>query len=132
MLTSAEAYRSWGARFFPAGLTGDLPSPASAVVPAPGLEEALPRLAKETPNLAVQGSVARGGEVLLISFRIGAGGRLETPGREDRERLLAIAGQAGGGEYLVGLRRFEGHPRRGDLLRLKAEVDPEGILEAVR
>ena len=132
MLTSAEAYRSWGARFFPAGLTGNLPSPASAVVPAPGLEEALPRLAKETPNLAVQGSVARGGEVLLISFRIGAGGRLETPGREDRERLLAIAGQAGGGEYLVGLRRFEGCPRRGDLLRLKAEVDPEGILEAVR
>jgi FAD/FMN-containing dehydrogenase len=46
MLSSAEAYRAWGARFFPAGLTGDLPSPAQAVVPVPGLEDALLRLGR--------------------------------------------------------------------------------------
>jgi len=132
MLSSAEAYRSWGARFFPAGLTGDLPSPASAIVPLSGLEGALLQLDEEAPQLAVQGSVARGGEALLISFRIGASGRLETPGEEDRGTLLRIARQAGGGEYLVGLRRYAAHPRRDELLRLKEEVDPKGILQAVR
>jgi glycolate oxidase len=132
LLASAEAYRSWGARFFPVGLTGDLPSPASAVVPVPGLEGALPRLAKETSHLAVQGSVARGGEVLLISFRIGAGRRLETPEEADREALLRVAQEAGGGEYLVGLRRFEVHPLREELLQLKQEVDPKGILQTPR
>src|SRR5215217_7666716 len=121
MLSSAEAYRSWGARFFPAGLTGDLPIPATAVVPVAGLEEALPRLGQEVQHLAVQGSVARGGEALLISFRIGGSRRLETPDEADREALLRIAQEAGGGEYLVGLRRFEGDPRREELLQLKKE-----------
>jgi glycolate oxidase len=132
MLSSAEAYRSWGARFFPAGLTGDLPTPATAVVPVTGLEEALSRLGQEVQHLAVQGSVARGGEALLISFRIGDSGRLETPDEADREALLRIAQEAGGGEYLVGLRRFEGDPRREELLQLKKEVDPKGILEVPR
>jgi len=132
MLSSAEAYRSWGARFFPAGLTGDLPSPAQAVVPVAGLEEVFLQLGKEAPQLAVQGSVARGGEVLLTSFGIGANENPETPGEEDRGVLLRISRQAGGGEYLVGLRRYEDHPRREELLRLKEEVDPKGILQTLR
>ena len=132
MLSSAEAYRVWGTRFFPAGLTGELPVPATAVVRTAGLEEALPLLAKEAPDLAVQGSVARGGEALLLTFRLGADGRLETPDERDRETLLRVAGQAGGGEYLVGLRRYQDHPRRDELLRLKEEADPKGILPAVR
>jgi glycolate oxidase len=132
MLSSAGAYRAWGTRFFPAGLTGDLPSPAQAVATVPGLEEALFRLGQETPHLAVQASVARGGEALLTGFRIGDSGRPETPGEGDREALLRIAEEAGGGEYLVGLRRFEGSPRRDELLRLKEEVDPKGILGALR
>jgi glycolate oxidase len=131
MLSSAEAYRTWGARFFPAGLTGDLPPPAQAVVPVAGLEEALLQLEKEAPQLAVQGSLARGGELLLTTFRIGTGERLEMPDEGDRGALLRISRQAGGGEYLVGLRHYEGHPRREVLLRLKNDVDPNGILPAV-
>ena len=132
MLAPAETYRVWGTRFFPAGLTGDLPSPATAVVPVAGLEEALPRLAEQTPDLALQGSISRGGDVLLLSFRPGDGGRFETPREEEKEALLRVAREARGGQYLVGLRRYEVHPRRDDLLRLKEEVDPEGILPAVR
>jgi len=131
MLSSAEAYRAWGTRFFPAGLTGDLPSPAQAVVPVPGLEDALLRLG-EAPYLAVQASVARGGEALLTGFRIGDSGSPETPGEGDREALLRIAEEAGGGEYLVGLEHFEDSPRRDEFLRLKDEVDPKGILGALR
>jgi glycolate oxidase len=131
MLSSAEAYRAWGARFFPAGLTGDLPSPAQAVVPVPGLEDALLRLG-EAPYLAVQAAVARGGEALLTRFRIGDSGRPETPGEADREALLRIAEDSGGCEYLVSLQRFEDSPRRDELLRLKDEVDPKGILGALR
>ena len=89
-------------------------------------------MGQEVQRLAVQGSVARGGEALLISFRIGGSGRLETPDQADREALLQIAQEAGGGEYLVGLRRFEGGPRREELLQRKKEVDPKGILEAPR
>lgn len=132
LLSSAEAYRSWGARFFPAGLTGDLPVPTPAMVPIPGLEEIHLRLQDEAAHLAVQGTISRGGETLLIAFRIGEDGRLQTPGEKDREALLRIARQAGGGEYLVGLRRYEGYPRRDALLQLKDEVDPGGILGAVR
>lgn len=132
MLSSAEAYRIWGSRFFPAGLTGDLPSPAQTVVPVSGLEEVLLRLGEEAPRLAVQASVARGKEVLLTSFRIGADEHLEMPGEEDRAVLLRVSREASGGEYLVGLRRYEGHPRREEMLRLKKEVDPKGILQALR
>jgi glycolate oxidase len=132
MLSPAEAYRSWGARFFPAGPAGDLPTPATATVQVLSLGEALLRLEDEAAHLAVQGTVARGGEVLLITFRIGEEGGVETPGEEDQEILLRIARQAGGGEYLVGLRRYENHPSRDALLRLKEEVDPKGILQAAR
>ena len=132
MLPPAEAYRSWGARFFPAGLTGDLPAPAQAVVPVAGLEEALLRLGEEATQLAVQGSVARGGVALLTSFRLGSEGRLEILDERDSDTLLRVARQAGGDDYLVGLRRYQDHPRREKLLRLKEEVDPQGILPAVR
>jgi hypothetical protein len=54
------------------------------------------------------------------------------PGEEDQDVLLRIARQVGGGEYLVGLRRYENHPNRDALLRLKEEVDPRGILQAAR
>jgi hypothetical protein len=101
-------------------------------VPVPGLGEALLRLEDEAAHLAVQGIVARGGEVLLITFRIGEEGDVETPGEEDQDVLIRIARQAGGGEYLVGLRRYENHPSRDTLLRLKEEVDPRGILQAAR
>jgi hypothetical protein len=89
-------------------------------------------LEDEAAHLAVQGTVARGGEVLLISFRIGEEGGTETPSEEDQEILLRIARQAGGGEYLVGLRRYEDSPRRDARARLKEEVDPKGILQAAR
>ena len=132
MLGSAEAYRSWGARFFPVSPTGELPTPATAVVPVPGLQEALTRLESEVAHLGVQGTVASGGSVMLMAFRIGEGGGLETPDEADREAMTRIARQAGGGEYLVGLRRYEGHPRREALLRFKEEIDPKDILRSAR
>jgi len=132
MLGSAEAYRSWGARFFPVSPTGEFPTPATAVVPVPGLQEALTRLESEVAHLGVQGTVASGGSVMLMAFRIGEGGGLETPDEADREAMTRIARQAGGGEYLVGLRRYEGHPRREALLRFKEEIDPKDILGSAR
>ena len=132
MLGSAEAYRSWGARFFPVSPTGELPTPATAVVPVPGLQEALIRLESEVAHLGVQGTVASGGSVMLMAFRIGEGGGLENPDEADREAMTRIARQAGGGEYLVGLRRYEGHPRREALLRFKEEIDPKDILGSAR
>jgi len=132
MLGSAEAYRSWGARFFPVSPTGELPTPATAVVPVPGLQEALIRLESEVAHLGVQGTVASGGSVMLMAFRIGEGGGLENPDEADREAMTRIARQAGGGEYLVGVRRYEGHPRREALLRFKEEIDPKDILGSAR
>ena len=132
MLGSAEAYRSWGARFFPVSPTGEFPTPATAVVPVPGLQEALIRLESEVAHLGVQGTVASGGSVMLMAFRIGEGGGLENPDEADREAMTRIARQAGGGEYLVGLRRYEGHPRREALLRFKEEIDPKDILGSAR
>lgn len=132
MLGSAEAYRSWGARFFPVSPTGEFPTPATAVVPVPGLQEALTRLESEVAHLGVQGTVASGGSVMLMAFRIGEGGGLENPDEADREAMTRIARQAGGGEYLVGLRRYEGHPRREALLRFKEEIDPKDILGSAR
>lgn len=126
-LPAAEAYRAWGARFFPAGALGDVPSPAHALVPVGGLTEALPEIKAEAGGLVVQGTVARAGETLLTAFRAGEADGLETPGERDAEILLAVAGRAGGGEYAVGLRRYAG-PRRDALVRFKEEVDPEGLL----
>lgn len=130
LLPTAEAYRVWGARFFPAGAHGDVPTPKPALVPVAGLAEALPAIEAEADGLVTQGSVARDGETLLTVFRIGESG-LETPRERDAEALLGVVRRAGGGEYAVGLRRYAG-PRRDALVRFKEEVDPEGILGSAR
>jgi glycolate oxidase len=128
-LSTAEAYRAWGARFFPAGAHGALPTPAPALLPVAGLERALPEIRSDAGRLVAQGTVGRDGETLLTTFRTGEGGRLETPGEKDAEALLQVIRRAGGDEYGVGLRRYTG-PRRDALVRFKNEVDPEGILGA--
>ncbi len=127
-LPAAEAYRVWGSRFFPAGHTGEIPSPTGALVPVEGLGETLTRLGREAPQLVVQGSLSRSGEVLLISFRLAPDGSLRTLGENERELLSGIASGSGGGRYVVGLRRLMHAPRAEVLRRFKRDVDPGCIL----
>ena len=109
----------------------ETPFPAAALVPLCGLGEALARLQTEAPELAVQGSLARGGVVLLRAFRL-AGGVPQSPEEGDAEALLRAAKGAGGGDYLVGLRGVEADPERDEAVRrLRSEVDPKGILRPV-
>lgn len=131
LLATAEAYRAWGARFFPAGAHYDVPSPAHVLVPVAGLAQALPGLKAEAGDLVVQGTIARDGESLITAFRAEGGGGLETPFEQDVKTLLAVARRAGGREYAVGVRRYTG-ARRDALVRLQKEVDPQGILGAGR
>ena len=131
MLPPAETYRAWGGRFFPAGLSGETPFPYAVLIPNSGLADVLLRLEREAANLALQGTLVKGGDAQLLAFR-NVDGRLESPGTSDKESLLQLAREAGGGEYAVGLRRYRGHPRYDVLQRFKSEVDPKGILGAIR
>lgn len=126
-LPLADAYRAWGGRFFPAGLSGETPSPGNALVPDSGLSEILHQLEHEAVAFAVQGTITAEGDALLLAFRAGDG-RLESFGPDDAENLLRLARQAGGGEYVAGLHRYQGNPRYDALRRFKSEVDPKGVL----
>jgi hypothetical protein len=68
-LSVPESYRVWGERFFP--MAPSRPSPTSAqraLVPPEEFAEALLETRNRLANVAVQGTVARSGEVLLLSF----------------------------------------------------------------
>lgn len=68
-LSAAESYRVWGERFFP--VAPSRPAPASALralVPRAEIAEALLEARDRSANAAVQGTVARSGEVLLLAF----------------------------------------------------------------
>lgn len=124
LLGRAEAYRVWGARFFPTGAPNAPHSFATALVPDFGVKDTLERLESEPQSFAVQGTVARDGEVLLLVFA--AGGRdLDENGRE---AVARAARESGGGEYATGLRRREGSPEMDALRRFKSAVDPDSIL----
>lgn len=97
-LPTLTAFRVWGERFFPAKPSGRTPHPGKALVPLAGLSKALGGL--ENLGLAVSGSVARAGEVLLLGFLPGAErGRPGNPGELNREKMLDIVRSAGGREY---------------------------------
>ena len=69
VLPAAESYRVWGERFFP--MAPSRPTPTSAqrtLVPMTELAEALLATRGHSTDTAVQGTVARTGEVLLLTF----------------------------------------------------------------
>jgi FAD/FMN-containing dehydrogenase len=69
MLPAAESYRAWGERFFP--MAPSRPTPTSAqrtLVPMTEVTDALLATRNRSTDPAVQGTVARSGEILLLAF----------------------------------------------------------------
>jgi FAD/FMN-containing dehydrogenase len=69
LLPAAESYRVWGERFFP--MAPSQPTPTSAqrtLVPMTELPEALLDTRERSTDPAIQGTVSRSGEVLLLTF----------------------------------------------------------------
>lgn len=130
VLTRAEAYRVWGARFFPAGAPDAPHSFATALVPLSGLSDALRRLESAASQVAVQGTVARDGRVLLLGFGGDGSGAPQDLDADGSEVVARAARESGGGEYATGLRRLEGVPEKEALRRFKKEADPDSILGA--
>ncbi len=67
-LPAAEAHRVWGARFFPVSPSHETPVPGGSLVPVDQLAPALSRLEHQAATLAIQGSVSRSGEVVLLTL----------------------------------------------------------------
>lgn len=67
-LSAAEAYRVWGTRFFPVSPSHGTPAPNGSLVPMEQLAPALARLERPAGTLAIQGSVSRSGEVVLLAL----------------------------------------------------------------
>ena len=70
-LLAAEAYRVWGARFFPVSPSRETPTPYGILVPVDRLAPALRRFEFPLGTVGLQGSVSRSGEVVLLE--LGAG-----------------------------------------------------------
>ena len=71
LLPAAESYRVWGERFFP--MAPSRPTPTSTqrtLVPMAELPEALLDTRERSTDAAVQGTVSRSGEVLLLAFDV--------------------------------------------------------------
>lgn len=126
LLPPAEAFRVWGERFFPAGGAGELPNPARVMTPVSGVAGLLGRLQLEAGELALQGTVARHGEVLVLAFRPDAD-RLESPDAAEEKTLLQAARAAGGKEYAGGL-YYRKDADLAALRQFKEKADPRRIL----
>jgi FAD/FMN-containing dehydrogenase len=70
-LSAAEAHRAWGERFFPvtpAGLPPRFPALSRDLVSLVDFPQKLSEVEDRPGNAAIQGTVARSGEVLLLSL----------------------------------------------------------------
>src|SRR5829696_2156440 len=66
LLSAAEAYRVWGARFFPVSRSQETPTPEGVLV---GINRSAPVIRRSTTvpgTVALQGSVSRSGAVVLL------------------------------------------------------------------
>lgn len=97
-LPAADAHRIWGSRFYPSGVAGGAPYPGSVLLPLEGLEYVLSQTGSRLGTVALQGSVSRTGEVLLLAFGHGAGDVSEL-GPSEKRALLDMACEQGGREY---------------------------------
>ena len=69
VLPAAESYRVWGERFFPTAPSRPTPTSAQrTIVPMSEVAEALLATRGHSTDTAVQGTVARTGEMLLLTF----------------------------------------------------------------
>lgn len=69
VLPAAESYRAWGERFFPMAPSRPVPTSAQrTLVPVAELAEALLAARDRSTDPAVQGTVSRSGEVVLLAF----------------------------------------------------------------
>ena len=67
-LPAAEAYRAWGERFFPVAPSHLTPNATREFVPLTKLSETLGRAGASPQHIALQGTVSRSGEVLLLTL----------------------------------------------------------------
>jgi FAD/FMN-containing dehydrogenase len=100
VLDAAEAYRKWGARFFPVAPARPTPAPGRVLVPASRVGTVLDQLRSGPSELAVLGSVARDGSALLLTFASsGEEGHLQSLSAGDESALVGIARSVGGELY---------------------------------
>jgi FAD/FMN-containing dehydrogenase len=100
VLDAAEAYRTWGARFFPVAPARPTPAPGRVLVPASRVGAVLDQLRSGPSELAVLGSVARDGSALLLTFASsGEEGHLQSLSAGDESALVGIARSVGGELY---------------------------------
>ena len=90
-----EARRIWEQRFFPAFPLGPTPMPGRAFVRGARLAPTLAKLERELVGVAIQGTVARMGEVALLAFdpAKGSAGLVDLSATTDIE-LVRLAGRS--------------------------------------
>jgi FAD/FMN-containing dehydrogenase len=90
-----EARRIWEQRFFPAEPLGPTPTPGRAFIRGARLAEALAELERQLVGVAIQGTVARMGEVSLLAFdpAKGSAGLVDLSATTDIE-LVRLAGRS--------------------------------------
>lgn len=95
---SAEAHRVWGSRFFPVSPAHEAPAPGRALVSVESLEPTLSAIRARLGEVAILGSLARDGEVLLLVFDFDGDRPLPlAPAKLDR--LLDVVSEFGGSDY---------------------------------
>ncbi len=97
LLSPPEAQRIWEQRFFPVDSLGPTPRPGRALVQGARLVPTLVEIEQKLAGVAIQGTVARMGEVSLLAFDPAK----ESPGLMDLSattdiELLQVAGRSWG------------------------------------
>jgi glycolate oxidase len=94
VVSREEARRIWEQRFFPAEPLGPTPTPGRAFIRGARLAEALAELERQLVGVAIQGTVARMGEVSLLAFdpAKGSAGLVDLAATTDIE-LVRLAGR---------------------------------------
>ena len=95
VVSREEARRIWEQRFFPAEPLGPTPTPGRAFIRGARLAEALAELERQLVGVAIQGTVARMGEVSLLAFdpAKGSAGLVDLSATTDFE-LVRLAGRS--------------------------------------
>jgi glycolate oxidase len=95
-VTSEEANRIWEQRFFPVTPLGPTATPGRAFLQGARLAPTLVKLERELAGVAIQGTVARMGEVALLAFdpAKGSAGIMDLSAATDIE-LLQVGGHYG-------------------------------------